>query len=53
MLLWVDTRGGDHGGAAGTGPFTPTPPPPPPCRVLARKCRTMGAEGTLRKFCLT
>ena len=28
-------------------------PPPPPCRVLARKCRTMGAKGALRKFCLT
>ena len=28
-------------------------PPPPPCWVLAGKCRTMGAEGTLRKFCLT
>ena len=41
-----------HGGGAGTGPFTPTPPPPP-CRVLAPKCRTMGAEGALRKFCLT
>ena len=27
--------------------------PPPPCRVLAGKCRTMGAEGALRKFCLT
>ena len=41
-----------HGGGAGTGPFTPTPPPPP-CWVLARKCRTKGAEGALRKFCLT
>ena len=28
-------------------------PPPPPCWVLARKCRTMGTEGALRKFCLT
>ena len=25
--------------------------PPPPCWVLAWKCRTMGAEGALRKYC--
>ena len=29
------------------------PPPPPPCWVLVGKCRTMGAEGALRKICLT
>ena len=39
------------GGGAGTGPFTPTPPPLP-CWFLAGKCRTMGAEGALGKFCL-
>ena len=45
----------DHGGLAGTGPFTPTPPPPPlppPPWKLAGKCRTMGAEGARSKFCL-
>ena len=30
----------------------PLPPPPPPWK-LAGKCRTMGAEGALSKFCLT
>ena len=25
-------NGFQHGGLAGTGPFTPTPPPPPPSR---------------------
>ena len=39
------------GGGAGTGPFTPTPLPLP--AGLAGKCRTMGAKGALRKFCLT
>ena len=43
---------GGGGGGAGTGPFTPTPSLPP-CWVLARKCRTMGTEGALRKICLT
>ena len=38
-----------HGGLAGTGPLTPTPPP---SRNLVRKCRTMGAKGTLSKICL-
>ena len=38
------------GGLAATGPFMPTPPPPP--WKLARKCRTMGAEGARSKFCL-
>ena len=33
--------------------YADPPPPPPPCWVLARKCRTMGAKGALRKFCLT
>ena len=34
------------GGAPGPDPFRrlPTPPAPPPCRVLAGKCRTMGAN---------
>ena len=50
----VITRHHGGGGGAGTRPFTPTLPPPlPPCWVLARKCRTMGAKGALRKFCLT
>ena len=31
---------------------SPPLPPPPPWK-LAGKCRTMGAEGALRKFCLT
>ena len=31
----------------------PPPSPPPPPWKLAGKCRTMGAEGALRKFCLT
>ena len=53
VLRVVSPRDGlTGGGGAGTGPFTPTPPPPPPCWVLARKCRTMGTEGALRKFCL-
>ena len=39
------------GGTPGPDPLRR--PPPPPCRVLAGKCRTMGAEGALRKFCLT
>ena len=40
------------GGTPGPDPLR-RPPPPPPCRVLAGKCRTMGAEGALGKFCLT
>ena len=46
--IGVSTRGG---GAPGPNPLRRAPPPP--CWVLARKCRTMGAEGALRKFCLT
>ena len=45
--------GWSTGGAPGPDPLRQPPPPPPPCRVLAPKCRTMGAEGALRKFCLT
>ena len=43
------TRGGRRDRTLYGDPPTPTPP----CLVLARKCPTMGAEGTLRKFCLT
>ena len=43
------------GGAPGPDPLRrlPPPPPPPPPWKLAGKCRTMGAEGALSKFCLT
>ena len=42
------------GRTPGPDPLRRLPPsPPPPCRVLAAKCRTMGAEGALRKFWLT
>ena len=42
------------GGPPGPDPLRRLPPPPhPPRWVWARKCRTMGAEGALRKFCLT
>ena len=46
-------RAGTGGGGRWDRTLYANCPPPPPCWVLARKCRTMGAEGTLRKFCLT
>ena len=47
----IDPTGG--GGGRRDRTLYADPPPPRPCWVLARKCRTMGAEGALRKICLT
>ena len=53
MIVIFTILAPSRGGRRDRTLYADSPPPPPPCRVLARKCRTMGAEGALRKFCLT
>ena len=53
LVAYVAVAGTAHSGGRRDRTLYADSPPPPPCRVLVRKCRTMGAEGALRKFCLT